>query len=479
MSFLLSLYLKPYSLWCSFLYLFLHSTHLCEFHTSPSNSTTSSSSLLPLICGLPLALFEAEEVIHSTTRLYPFIILNPYKKDYHTLSRLYQPTSRPLLPAENSVCLLRSRLAVIAVAYQVQFLESIKMPMSPSSDIPSRADIENALGQISNALHSSFRPLPTPTADNTYLPEGKAKSNLLSEVKHLSIRNVQTLKDVLLDGLEGNLVDDRTYVMERVIQLAAELPLESKAGIGLTNGFLTRLWNDLGHPPLSSLGPNLKYRSADGSNNNPLYPRLGAAGNPYARTVRPETIQPIGPPDPGVVFDSLMARKTFKPHPNKLSSVLVYLASIITHDLFRTSHRDHSSTSTSSYLDLAPLYGSNQEDQDLIRTFKDGKIQPDTFSERRIHGFPSGVGVLLIMFNRFHNYTVEQLALINENQRFTEPTKSSNMDQYAKYDNDLFQTGRLITCGLYINIILKVRHSAEDETFNLMPSGLRENHTQP
>ena len=25
----------------------------------------------------------------------------------------------------------------------------------------------------------------------------------------------------------------------------------------------------------------------------------------------------------------------------------------------------------------------------------------------------------------------------------------------AKYDNDLFQTGRLITCGLYVNVILK------------------------
>ena len=25
---------------------------------------------------------------------------------------------------------------------------------------------------------------------------------------------------------------------------------------------------------------------------------------------------------------------------------------------------------------------------------------------------------------------------------------------WAKYDNDLFQTGRLITCGLYINITL-------------------------
>ncbi len=329
-----------------------------------------------------------------------------------------------------------------------------------SSGIPSRADIESALAQISSALHASLRPLPTQTGDNTYLPEETARPSVLSGIKHVSVRNMQTLKDMVLEGLEGGLVDDRRYIMERIIQLAAGLPLDSKAGIGLTKGFLTKLWNDLGHPPISGLGPDQKYRSADGSNNSLLYPQLGAAGSPYSRTVRPETMQPIGLPDPGVVFDSVMTRKTFRPHPNKISSVLFYLASIIIHDIFKTSHKDHGSTSTSSYLDLAPLYGSSQEDQNLMRTFKDGKIKPDTFSEKRLHGFPPGVGVLAILFNRFHNYTVEQLALINENGRFTKPTDSSKEDEWAKYDDNLFQTGRLITCGLYVNIILKVRGSS-------------------
>jgi linoleate 8R-lipoxygenase/9,12-octadecadienoate 8-hydroperoxide 8R-isomerase len=65
---------------------------------------------------------------------------------------------------------------------------------------------------------------------------------------------------------------------------------------------------------------------------------------------------------------------------------------------------------TSSYLDLAPLYGSTQAEQDTIRTFKDGRIKPDCFSEKRILGFPPGVGVMCIMFNRFHNYVVTNLA---------------------------------------------------------------------
>ena len=44
--------------------------------------------------------------------------------------------------------------------------------------------------------------------------------------------------------------------------------------------------------------------------------------------------------------------------------------------------------------------------------------------------------------------------MINENGRFTKPREGLTrgiMDKaWAKYDNDLFQTGRLITCGLYM-----------------------------
>lgn len=94
-----------------------------------------------------------------------------------------------------------------------------------------------------------------------------------------------------------------------------------------------------------------------------------------------------------------------------------------------------------------------------MRTHEDGKIKPDCFSEKRLLGFPPGVGVLLIMFNRFHNYIVEQLARINESGRFTKPKEGLPEEvakaAHTKYDNDLFQTGRLITCGLYINCILK------------------------
>jgi len=136
-------------------------------------------------------------------------------------------------------------------------------------------------------------------------------------------------------------------------------------------------------------------------------------------------------------------------------------------DLFRTSHDDPNMSLTTSYLDLSPLYGSNQDEQNLVRTFQDGKLKPDCFSEDRLGAFPPGVAALLLCFNRFHNYAVGQLATINENGKFSMPdrAKLERMTRAAKpsftddqvktavdaaytaaltkRDNDLFQTARL------------------------------------
>ena len=176
---------------------------------------------------------------------------------------------------------------------------------------------------------------------------------------------------------------------------------------------------------------------------------ITAAKQPYARSVRPRLIQPVARPDPGLIFDSLLARKKFRPHPNRISSVLFYLASIIIHDIFHTSHDDFTISETSSYLDLAPLYGSSTEDQQAVRTMRNGKLKPDCFSDARILGFPPGVGTFLIFFNRFHNHVAEKLALIDEGGRFSRildpPGKTKPANAEELYDEALFQTSRLIT----------------------------------
>src|SRR5271154_6506436 len=136
-----------------------------------------------------------------------------------------------------------------------------------------------------------------------------------------------------------------------------------------------------------------------------MHPKLGAANTPYARSVPPLTIQKGALPDPGVIFDCIFARNEYTPHPNNVSSVLFYWASIIIHgslprlisceaitneyvDLFLTDHSDFNNSKTSSYLDLSPLYGDTQADQDQIRTFKDGKLKPDCFAQHRLFTFP-------------------------------------------------------------------------------------------
>lgn len=84
--------------------------------------------------------------------------------------------------------------------------------------------------------------------------------------------------------------------------------------------------------------------------------------------------------------------------------MLYYIASIIIHDCFRTSHEDFNISMTSSYLDLSPLYGSNQEEQDNMRTLKNGELKPDCFAEKRLLGFPPGVGCILIVSDARTNY---------------------------------------------------------------------------
>jgi linoleate 10R-lipoxygenase len=59
---------------------------------------------------------------------------------------------------------------------------------------------------------------------------------------------------------------------------------------------------------------------------------------------------------------------------------------------------------TSSYVDLAPLYGNDEETLKDIRVIDGrGRLKPDCFAESRLLLLPPAVCVLLVMFNRNHN----------------------------------------------------------------------------
>ncbi|KAL9587477.1 MAG: hypothetical protein Q9212_000179 [Teloschistes hypoglaucus] len=333
---------------------------------------------------------------------------------------------------------------------------AVQKPDAPNHSVTS-GDVQSNFEKFAQLLHASNRPLPAQSTDGASL-EDSQPSGLMQDLKTFGFKDLNTMMQVMKGKATGELQDDKTYVMEKLMQLVAGLPSNSKLRVDLTNSFIDELWNSLQHPPMSYMGDKYTYRQPDGSHNNVMYPHLGAANTPYARSVNTSILSHGAMPDPGLIFDSVMARDQFREHPNKVSSVFFYWASLIIHDLFQTDHRDFSNSQTSSYLDLSTLYGDTAEDQNAIRTFQDGKLKPDCFSEARLLGFPPGCGVLLILLNRFHNYVVEQLAMINENGRFSKPRdnlpEEAKAKAWAKYDHDLFNTGRLVTCGLYINITL-------------------------
>jgi hypothetical protein len=100
----------------------------------------------------------------------------------------------------------------------------------------------------------------------------------------------------------GGYEDDSRYVLEHLIQLVASLP-PSNTQKSLTSSFISTLWENLRHPPLSYLGNNVQFRTADGSNNNLMYPNLGKAGTPYAKSVVATHPKLAAPPDAGTLFD--------------------------------------------------------------------------------------------------------------------------------------------------------------------------------
>ncbi|KAJ4861751.1 hypothetical protein T069G_02705 [Trichoderma breve] len=313
-------------------------------------------------------------------------------------------------------------------------------------------------GSLMQLYRASRRPLPNKTGDGTYQVV-RNRPSLMQDLSTITFQDLKTLKAIITAKLKGETQsDDKTMIMEKTIQLVAALPGGSKRQEQLTNMFIDELWYSLEHPPLLYMGDQFRFRQADGSNNNPIMPKLGAAGTPYSRSVHPSVV-PLGAlPDPEAIFESIMARDKFIKNPNNVSSILWYWATIIIHDLFWTNERDPNINDSSSYLDLAPLYGHSQDAQNSVRTFKDGMLKPDTFADKRLLGMPPGVCIILVMFNRVHNYVAANMAAINEGNRFAKPSPTLQGDAataaWKKYDEELFQTARLVTSGLYINITL-------------------------
>ena len=96
------------------------------------------------------------------------------------------------------------------------------------------------------------------------------------------------------------------------------------------------------------------------------------------------------------------------PHPGGNSALTFAFASLVTHTLFRTNPTDNTINNTTSYVDLSPLYGTNQSEQDLVRNKAEGRglLWNDAFAEDRLILVPPAASALLVIFSRNHNVSM-------------------------------------------------------------------------
>jgi hypothetical protein len=216
--------------------------------------------------------------------------------------------------------------------------KSSTMPVTPEASTQGtwRKEIEATLETVKQLISKSASPISSTPYAPSNEPDAKQMTGLLTDLRKLGFQDVETLLSLFNSQAKG-VQDDNKFILEHLVQLLAKLDDNSKVANQLTGGFINGLWNALPHPPLTGLGTKYQYREPDGSNNNIRFPDLGKAKTPYARSAKPTVLQNIALPDPGAIFDSLMERgDEFEPHPNKISSMLFYLATIIIHDAFRT-----------------------------------------------------------------------------------------------------------------------------------------------
>jgi linoleate 10R-lipoxygenase len=278
----------------------------------------------------------------------------------------------------------------------------------------------------------------------------------------------------------GGIIDDRKYLLEKVLTLMARLGTNSEFGLRLQQIVINILYKDLPHPPASYLAlpspshlvananqsegamrplpVNYAHRSADGSYYNPLMPSIGMAGSPYARSVPSQRcLSHAALPPPDLVFDTLLKRDKFVEHPGGISSLFFAFADIIIHNVFNTDPtvKGWTMNQASSYLDLSPLYGSSQEAVNSVRKNDGtGRLLEDVFADPRLLSMPPAVGALLIIFNRNHNYVAEKILSINENGNLKNPPPADPPARVAQ-DEEIFQRARLVNTGYFVQVILR------------------------
>ena len=102
---------------------------------------------------------------------------------------------------------------------QSSFMGNGKKQSEPAVDHSvGRQDVENSFSKYAALIHASRRPLPNQSGDGQYL-DHTASGSLWGDLRTLGFKDVKTLMAVMQDKASGGLQDDKTYMMEHVIQV--------------------------------------------------------------------------------------------------------------------------------------------------------------------------------------------------------------------------------------------------------------------
>ncbi|KAL0959662.1 hypothetical protein HGRIS_011364 [Hohenbuehelia grisea] len=323
-----------------------------------------------------------------------------------------------------------------------------------------------------DSVHLSKRPLPTApdgyydwqvSGDPADKREGHSGlTNFINRFDTFKAKGGFKTPDPKLLGafadtlMNPEAADDRQGAFAAGLAIMARLDPSSDLAKKMNNTIISTLYNTVPHPPATYLGPNHMFREADGGGNSLQDPGCGRAGRHYARSVQGKAGLPRSSlPEPSVVFDTILKRRFQQAHSGGMSSLIFAFASIVTHSLFRTDPRDWTKNNASSYLDLSPVYGDNQDAQDQVRDKEAGRglLYPDTFSEARLAFLPAATSVLLVIFSRNHNFIANKLLKINERGRWSDPPPTDALAR-AQQDEEIFQTARLINGGHFMSMIM-------------------------
>ncbi|KAI7908310.1 heme peroxidase [Cokeromyces recurvatus] len=278
----------------------------------------------------------------------------------------------------------------------------------------------------------------------------------IKDVLSLPFKDQLTLLTAITERLlsKNAPVNDRNNTFESVMNILGNLgPEYSELIYVVTKPLVTTFYDDLKKPFTNYVGN--QFRTADGSHNAIMFPDIGKARTYYTRTVTNTLKNNVNLPSPKEVFDKLLKRPDgqFMKHKGGINMMLLYLAIIITHDLFYTDSNNPMLNLTTSYLDLSSLYGYSRADQESIRQMNQGLLKPDQWFDKRLVIQPAGVAALMVVFSRNHNYIAKKLLEINENKRFSYGP-GQLLKTKEEQDEVLFQTARLINNGCYLNIII-------------------------